>query len=112
MQDWHNKCPKHWLQLAGRSRQQKKMRRVNLGIDLRAQIKARRATVLIRQDLCAYGNVSLSCNARSPFDSAYSKSLPERGQQLRRLLELQPEQIGNHLACYVVAGWTETAGHK
>jgi len=88
------------------------MRRLNLRIDVRAQIKAWRAAILVGQHLCADMNVSLPDDTRSPFDSAHSESLPERSQQLRRLSELQPEQIGNHLACYVIAGWTKAPGHK
>ena len=88
------------------------MRRRNLRIDVCAQIEPGSAAILIRQDVRADVNVGLSRNTRRPFDSAYPQSLAEQSQQLRRLTQLQAKQIGNHLACYVVAGWTETAGHK
>src|SRR5205807_8937350 len=89
-QNGAHKSPKHRLELARRPGQQEEMRRLNPGIDIRPQIKTGRAPILVRQDLCACGNVRLTRNARSPFDSAHLKSLLERRQQVRRLLELQP----------------------
>src|SRR6266513_5950817 len=88
------------------------MRRLNLWIDVRAQIKTRRTPILIRQNLCASVDISLARDAGSPFDSAHSKSLLKRSQQVRGLPKLQSQKIGDHLACYVIAGWTEPARDK
>src|SRR5436190_23061030 len=88
------------------------MWRLNLRIDVRAQIKTRRAAIVIRQNLCANVDIGLARDARRPFDSAHSKSSLKRSQQVRGLPELQSQKIGDHLACYVIAGWTEPACDK
>jgi hypothetical protein len=56
------------------------MRRRKLWIDVRAQIKAGRAAVLIGQNVGAHMNIRLPRDTGCPFDSSRSKSFPKRSQ--------------------------------
>src|SRR5262249_22958526 len=57
-------------------------------------------------------NFRLARNARAPFDSAHLQSLLQPSQQLRVLMQLQSERLGNHFPSDVIRRWTEAAGHK
>ena len=76
------------------------------------QIKAGRASVLVRKDVRACGDIRLACNARSPFDSVHLQPLLKPSQQLGVLTQLQSEGFSDHLPSDIVRGWTETAGNE
>ena len=80
VQDGQHRRHEHRLELARRPWQNKEVRRRNPRVDIRLQVKSRRASVFIWQNLRPFWNVGLTGDPRRPLDAACLKSLLERSQ--------------------------------
>src|SRR4051794_39624872 len=98
------------MQFARWSREQEQMRPLLWRV--RGQIKAGGAAVFVRQDGCAGRYVRLSRHPVGQTEPASSRSLLNRSQDCRIMVQFQAKQIGRDLAGNVVGGGPEAPGYK
>src|SRR4051794_442562 len=88
------------------------MRRLDFWIQNWLKIKPRCRTILVRQDDCAFWNLSLAGNAIAEWDSTFFQTLADAGHQCLILNQLQAEQIRYDFARDIIRSRPEAAGNE